>query len=87
MKNPSYKNENIEREYLSNIQKNKSLKIKNNLLNLQKKFIELKDREVKISRDIEELYFKPIIVSIDNMDKFEQEEMKKIRPIRNDWYD
>ena len=87
MKNPSYKNENIEREYLSNIRKNKSLKIKNNLLNLQKKFIELKDREVKISRDIEELYFKPIIVSIDNMDKFEQEEMKKIRPIRNDWYD
>ena len=87
MKNPSYKNENIEREYLSNIRKNKSLKIKNNLLNLQKKFIELKDREVKISRDIEELYFKPIIVSIDNMDKFEQEEMKKIRPIRNAWYD
>ena len=87
MKNPSYKNENIEREYLSNIRKNKSLKIKNNLLILQKKFIELKDREVKISRDIEELYFKPIIVSIDNMDKFEQEEMKKIRPIRNAWYD
>ena len=48
---------------------------------------ELKDREVKISRDIEELYFKPIIVSIDNMDKFEQEEMKKIGPIRNAWYD
>ena len=48
---------------------------------------ELKDREVKISRDIEELYFKPIIVSIDNMDKFEQEEMKKIGPIRNSWYD
>ena len=30
---------------------------------------ELKDREVKIKRDIEEIFFKPIIVFIDNMDK------------------
>ena len=48
---------------------------------------ELKDREVKIKREIEELFFKPIIVSIDDMDKFEQEEVKKIRPIKNTWYD
>ena len=87
MKNPSYKNENIEKKYFSNMRKNKFLKIKNSLLNLKLKDRELKDREVKISRDIEELYFKPIIVSIDNMDKFEQEEMKKIGPIRNAWYD
>ena len=33
------------------------------------------------------LFFKPIIVSIDHMDKFEQKEMKKIRPIKNSWYD
>ena len=37
---------------------------------------ELKDREVKIKKEIEELFFKPIIVSIDEMDKFEQKEMK-----------
>ena len=49
---------------------------------------ELKDRKVKIKREIEELFFKPLIMSIDDMDKFEQKEMKKIRPIKNtccDW--
>ena len=34
---------------------------------------ELKDKEVEI-------------VSIDDMDKFEEKEMKKIRPIKNTWY-
>ena len=48
---------------------------------------ELKDREVKIKREIEELFFEPIIVSIDDMDNFEQKKMKKIRPIKNTWYD
>ena len=43
----------------------------------------MKDRELKIKREIEELFFKPIIVSIDDMDKFEQKEMKKISPIKN----
>ena len=38
--------------------------------------MELKDRE------IEELFYKPIIVSKDHMDKFEEQEMKKIRPIK-----
>ena len=28
-------------------------------------------------------FFKPIIVSIDDMDRFEKKEMKKIRPIKN----
>ena len=36
---------------------------------------------------MEKLLFKPIIVSIDDMDKFPQTEMKKIRPIKNTWYD
>ena len=31
--------------------------------------------------------FKAIIVSVDDMDKFEQKEMKKIRPIKNNWHD
>ena len=47
----------------------------------------LKYREVKIKREIEELFFKSIIVSIDDMDKFEQNAMKKVRPIKNTWYD
>ena len=66
--------------------------MKYSLLELGKDFIELKDKElkgrkVKIKREMEELFFKPIIVSTDDMDKFEQKEMKKKRPIKNTWYD
>ena len=83
MKNPNYKNKNTERKYLNNMQKNQFLKVKNSLLELENDFIELKDKEVKIKREIEELFFKLITVSIDDMDKFEQKEMKKKRPIKN----
>ena len=31
--------------------------------------------------------FKPITVSIDDIDKFKQEEMKKINPVKNTWCD
>ena len=48
---------------------------------------ELKNRKVKFKREIEELFFKPIAVSIDNMDKFEENEMQKIRPIKDIWFD
>ena len=68
--------------------KNQFLKVRNSLFKLEKGFIELKDREVKIKREIEELFFKLIIVSVDDMDRFEKKEMKKIRPIKNtqsDW--
>ena len=92
MENVSYKNQNMERKYFKSIQKNQFLKIKNSLLELEKVFIELKDkelkdREVKIKREIEEIFFKQIIVSIDDMNKLEQKEMKKIRPIKNTLYD
>ena len=65
---------------------------KNSLLELEKdlnklKDRELKDREVKYKREIQKLFFKPIMVSIDNMDKFEQKEMKKIRQVKITWYD
>ena len=92
MENRNYTKENIERKYLNNVQKNQFLKVKNTLFELENDFLELKDkelkdREVKIKKEIEELVFKPIIVSIDDMDKFEQKEMKKIKPIKNTWYD
>ena len=48
---------------------------------------ELKEREEKNKRGIEELFYKPIIVSKDDMDKFEEQEMKKIRPIKKKLYD
>ena len=62
--------------------KNQFLKVKNSLLGLEKHCVplkdrELKDREVNIKRGIEELFFKQIIVTIDDMNKFEQKEMKK----------
>ena len=48
----------------------------------------MKDREIKTKRELDELLFKPIIVSIDDMDRFgKKKEMKKIRPIKNIWYD
>ena len=92
MENPNYKNENIERKYLKIMPKNQFLNVKNSLLELEKDFIELKDielrdREVKIKREIQELFPKLIIASIDDMDKFEKKEMKKIRPVKNTWYD
>ena len=69
MEYPRYKSENIERKYLNNMRKNKFLKVKNSLLELENYFIEFKDREIKLKREIEELFFKPDIVSTDEMDK------------------
>ena len=87
MENLDYKNENVERKYLKNIQNNQFLKVKNSLLELEKYFmelkdIELKDRQEKIKREVEELFFKLIIMSKDDMDKSEEQEMKNIRPIK-----
>ena len=53
----------------------------NSFLELEKDFIKMKDkdlldREVKIKGELEEVFFKAIIVSIDDMDKFEKK-MKK----------
>ena len=64
-----------------NMWKNQFLKVKNDLLEVEKDFIELKDRVVKIKREIE-VFFNSIMVSIDDMDKSEQKEMNKIRPIK-----
>ena len=74
MENPNYKNENIEKKYLNNMRKNQFLKIKKNLLELEKDLMELKDRELKdremkTKREKEELFFKPIVVSIDDIDR------------------
>ena len=43
--------------------------------------------DVRIKQEIEELFFKPIIVSLDDTHKFQQKEMKKIRLIKNTRYD
>ena len=54
---------------------------------MELKDIELTNREVKLEKGIEELFFKPIMVSTDDIDTFEQKEMKKIIPIKNTWHD
>ena len=59
----------------------------NSLLELEKDFIKMKDkdlldREVKIKGELEELFFKKIIVSIDDMDKFEKK-MKKVKTLNH----
>ena len=92
IENIDYKNENIERENLENMQNNQFLKVKNSLLELEKDFKELKerelkDREEKIKREIEELFYMLITVSKDDLDKFKEQEMKKIRPIKRNWFD
>ena len=69
-------NENNEVKYLNNTQRNKFLKVKNSVLELENDFIglkdgELQDRELKIKKEIKELFLKPIIISVDDMDRFE----------------
>ena len=56
----NYKNGNIERKYLNNMRKTQFFKLKNSLLEYEKDFMELKDRElkdneVKIKRETKEL--------------------------------
>ena len=68
------------------------LKVENSLLELEKDFIqlkdkELKDREVKIKREVDKLFFKPIVVSTNDINKFEQKWINEISPFKNDWYD
>ena len=77
LKYSNNKNENNAVKYLNSSRRSRFLKVKDNLLELENDFIslkdgELKDRELKIKKGIEALFFKQIIVSIDDMDKFEQ---------------
>ena len=46
--------------------------VKNSPLKLEKGFMEWKNGEKKIKRKIEELFYKSIIESKDDMDKFEE---------------
>ena len=61
MENLNYKNVNIETRYLNNMRKSQFWKVKNSSLELEKDFIELKDRELKhrelkIKREIDTNY-------------------------------
>ena len=79
-------------EYINNTRKIRIVKIKNNLLELEKSFEELKDkelrdREVKFRKKIEDLFFKPINTSMNDLNKFEEKEMAKKKPLaKSTWY-
>ena len=84
MENPNYKNENTERKYLNTMRRNQFLKVKNGILELEIDFIELrdmefKDGEVKIKWEIEELFFKSIIVFVDEMDRIKKKRNEEIK--------
>ena len=85
-------------EYLNNIQytkkkKNRIRKVKNSLLEFGMEFRELRDkklreRKIKIRKDIEGLFFNPINASIEDLDKFEENEVTKKRLFpKSTWYD
>ena len=56
MKNSNHKNENTEKKYLKILRMKQFLKVKNGLLELEKYFVELKDRELKIKGEIESYF-------------------------------
>ena len=65
--------------------KNPIFKRKGRILELEKYFI--KRQRTKAKRERKKIFFKPIIVPIDDMDRFEEKEIKKKRHIKNTWYD
>ena len=74
MENLSYKNE--DRKYMNNMQNNQFLKIRNSLFELERDFIELKDREVKIKGVTEEPSYNRSL-SIDDMDRLGKRKYRK----------
>ena len=92
MEHQDYKNESIEKRYLDNMQNKQFLKLKNSLLELEKYFTEwtdteLKDRKEEKLKKTERLFNKPIIVTKVDMDMFEEQELKKLRPVIRSWFD
>ena len=85
MENQTIRMKIIREKYFKNMLNNQFLALGNFFL--ESKDRKLKDREEKIKRETEELFYKPVIVSKDDMDKFEEQEMKKIRPIKRNWFD
>ena len=77
MENQTIRMKVLGEKYLKNMQNSQFLKVKNNFLRLEKDVIELngielKDREIKIKREIKKVFLEPVIVSIGDMNKFEK---------------
>ena len=77
MENQTIRTKILRGKHLKYMLNNAFLKVKYNLLELEKDFIELdeielKDRETKIKRETKKLFLKPLIVPMDDMDRFEK---------------
>ena len=77
MENQTIRTKILRGKHLKYMLNNAFLKVKYNLLELEKDFIELdeielKDREIKIKRETKKLFLKPLIVPMDDMDRFEK---------------
>ena len=71
---------------------NQFLKLKNSVLELEKGFKEskdkeLKDRKEKIKGETEKIFHKSIVVSKYNLNMCEEQEMRKIKPVKKNWFD
>ena len=71
----------LREKHLKYMLNNAFLKVKYNLLELEKDFIEfeleLKDKEIKIKRETKKLFLKLLIVPMDDMDRFEKKIKKE----------
>ena len=82
MENQTIRTKILRGKHLKYMLNNAFLKVKYNLLELEKDFIELdeielKDREIKIKRETKKLFLKPLIVPMDDMDRFEKNKERK----------
>ena len=68
----------LRKKYLQPMQNNYFFKVKKQSFPVKKRQ-RLKDREEKVKRETEKLFYEPIIVSKDNMEKLKEQEMKKIK--------
>ena len=68
MENQTTRMKTLREKYLKNMLNNQFWGSEKDFMEL--KYRELKDREEKINRETEELFYKPIIVSKDDMGKF-----------------
>ena len=85
MENPNYKNENIEIKPLKIMQQNQFVMVKKWSFRIKKRFYRIERQISKNKKRDRRTIFKPIIATVDDMDRFEKKEMKKIRTIKNTW--
>ena len=70
MENLNYKKKNIERKYFKIMRKNQSFRIRKRFYRIERYRIER--QKSKNKKEIGELFFKSIILSADDIDRFEK---------------